>query len=351
MASAGWLGLAAVAGAATLAWAGPLDKTVVDEGAKWVVHVDVEAVTASTFGDFIRNAENGLDDAVAKAKLQFGLDPLNDVKSLTIYGLSPEDEDGLVLVLTTPAADDLAQRLPQAGMTDFKMEVRDGVSFYSWSGQDQTWHLAVLPREAERMLVLAGTSQSLADGISVVNGERASLVKVAEGPLAAAPRPGSLLFVAATGLESAKKFRAGMLRQARTLMVDMGEVTEGSQREMYGEVQLGTAGTQNAAQIQQMLQGMLAFGAMMMQQQGHDAEACRAMQDVKVTTEGGVVTITCRQKSTEVADQLRQFKTMLEVQAEVGKGVSVGVRADVPTGAKAEKKDGGKEPANEKGKE
>src|SRR5690349_20860226 len=117
----GWrvvAGSAALAGtlASRLALGGPLDTAMVDKEAKWLVHVDMEAGLASTCGRYLveevrKNPEKVIEQATAKT----GLDPTKDIKSLTIYGFKPgEDNDGVVVAVTSAAADQLAEKLKTA---------------------------------------------------------------------------------------------------------------------------------------------------------------------------------------------------------------------------------------------
>src|SRR5437763_1617142 len=114
-----WMGVAAcgVGVGVGVSWAGPLDRAVVDRDATWMFHVDVEAGLSSTLGGLAKEkiAEEGArpgEDLIKK----FGVDPLKDIKGLTMYGFKAGEDDGVAVIETTAAVDTLGTRLVTAGL-------------------------------------------------------------------------------------------------------------------------------------------------------------------------------------------------------------------------------------------
>lgn len=92
----------AVAGSG--AFASPLDKQVVAEDAKWVLHLDMEAFRGSQVGKFITEKVliPKFNKGLAEKNLTLTLTP-NNISAITAYGskVQKEDREGVLLIKTT----------------------------------------------------------------------------------------------------------------------------------------------------------------------------------------------------------------------------------------------------------
>src|ERR1043165_9078392 len=83
-----------VSAAGCLGWvaaavAGPINMNWVAPDAAWIVHIDVDAVRGSTIGKFIIANWDKEDEAeLAAVKAKIGIDPVHDLKGVTVFGKS-----------------------------------------------------------------------------------------------------------------------------------------------------------------------------------------------------------------------------------------------------------------------
>jgi hypothetical protein len=323
-------GAAVAALAARLALGGPLDQGAVDKDAKWVVHVDVEAGLASTCGRYLleeirKSPEKVIEQATAKT----GLDPTKDVRSVTIYGFKPgEDNDGVVVAITSAAADQLAEKLRGAKLEDFETSVKAGVRRYAWTAEGHSWYMAVRPAkaDADRVVVVASEEDALDQGLAVLGGGRESLRTLGNGeadePLLSVPGKGSIVFVAVKGLGDCPKFKANIVKDARSLVIDAGEDSAEKGKEIYARASMSVGDPQRAVNMQQMVQGMVALAGMVCRDHGAP-EVADSLARVKVGADGASVTASVREDAQEFVKRLKQLQTAVEEDKNGNRSLSV----------------------------
>jgi hypothetical protein len=324
-------------GIAGVAWAGPLDVGVVDEKASWMFHLDAEAAVASTCGKFlVEQMRNDPKQPLKMAVEKFGVEPTRDVKGLTVYGFKPGEDDGVAVIVASAAVDGLGEKLEGAGLEDFTATKSDGVTRYSWKDEHRSWYLGVRPAKTgdERFVVLASSDGALDGGLAVLAGTRPSVKALdnseANAPMLAKPSEGSILFVAAKGLGDCEKFKTSLVKEARSLTIDMGERSaEGGAKETYAKAVITASDPQVALNMQQMVQGMIAFGSMMARDNQLPG-AAEALQSVKVSADGASVKITSVQSSDVVLKRMKDLGAAIRSD---GKNVSVSLETSGKGGA------------------
>jgi hypothetical protein len=339
----GALALAAgLVGAARDAWAGPLDRGVVDKDATWLFHLDAEAGLASTCGRMMldqvkEEKENHGEEMVCR----FGVDPTKDIKSLTVYGFKAGEDDGVAVVVTSAAVDGLGAKLEAAKLEDFDSRVRDGVARYSWKGGGQSWYVEVRsgPTPERRLVLVAPSRAALECGLAVVAGSRPSIRALdssqSGGAMVATPSEGSILFAAADRLGECPKFKASTIREARSLVVDVGErAGESGTREVFAKATVSATDVQVATNLQQMIQGMIGFASMMARNNQAQGLA-DSLMGVKVTTEGATIVVSAHEDAEKLMKKLTDFETSVKSN---GKGLSVSVETSNEEGEKASEK-------------
>ncbi len=309
------LGLACAAAV----WAGPLNRALVDRDATWIVHVDAEAAARSSVAPAI---VSGLDADILKkiedGKKRFGLGP-GDIRSLTVYGMA-WDDDGLAVLTTSTAADALAVRLPEAGLPDFKNRVENNVQFFSFTLEKRQWHVAVRMAGAggapdERVVMLAATPAALEHGLRVISGTAPSLAAMENVPpdaaILTAPKKGSMLFVLARNLSSDRHVKTTMLRNSKTLVLDVGETTDNAAREFYMQAVITAVNPAVAEEMRQTVQGLIAM-ASMMAREGQEKDLIESLRGVEVTVENDRLLISSHEPSDRMVQKIAQVQQMFE---------------------------------------
>lgn len=263
----GLTGLIVIAGG-TCALAGPLNKAVVAKNAQWIVHVDAEACMASTIGRFITEHRAELDLAdLDRVKQETGIDPLSDIKGVTVYGTGPDEHDGVAIVYTTAAVDAMVKKLTEKEES-FKAITVGGYTLYSWTENGTSRFAQVRPDGAGRIVIVAADKDRLLAGIGVLEGKAEALTKAPTGLGAAAPRAGSIIFASATHLPDAE---AMPFQHAEAFTLDAGE----SGQELYADMRVTAKSSEEAANMSQVARGGIALVKMGL---GGDPEYREALQ-------------------------------------------------------------------------
>jgi len=278
--------------------AGPVDRSIVPDDAIWMVHVDVEAGLASVVGKSMldRAKEDPRHSAIEQTKRMFGLDISKDVKAVTVIGLVDHQDNGLVIVTTTAAADTMGENLATTKCDGLETNRdRPNIVIHRWKRYGRSFEAAIHAGriESERFVVLADSPLQLEAGLALLAPKAAAQDQGNRMPHAE-PRKGSIFFATAADMNQNSKQRpaAAILQAARFLVIDVG-VSEpppgegGAQsQKMYGDATIGTADNENAQKIQQLTQGVLAFMAM---SAADDADGQAVVADlikgVKITAE------------------------------------------------------------------
>ncbi|MCD6303846.1 MAG: hypothetical protein J7M21_02670, partial [Planctomycetes bacterium] len=93
--------MVAAAAVTAAAAGGPLKIEQVAGNATWVAHLDAAALLNSGIGKFLlEQAEKKPQflDGIAKVRQTLGFDPLNDIRSITLYGTRIGDKSGVVII-------------------------------------------------------------------------------------------------------------------------------------------------------------------------------------------------------------------------------------------------------------
>ncbi len=262
--------VAGVVGAAvaSTASAGPLDRSIVDPRAIWLVHIDVEAARDTPAGEPMLAVVAGeRHGPLARMESEMGISPTRDLKSLTMFGLPGPGRESVLLLTTSDAADHLGVRLSKADPAGYRSEISpEGVPIHVWRTRRGEKRAAVYPgrREGERLLAVARRGDELAGGIRALTARAGGPDPGIMPPLE--PQMGSMIFFSCGDL-NAQADRpaptASILQAARSLVIDIGHapVAPGAaQMRVYGRAIIDTSDAATAVKVQHMAQGILALG-------------------------------------------------------------------------------------------
>ncbi|HLA84415.1 MAG TPA: hypothetical protein VJL29_06450 [Thermoguttaceae bacterium] len=267
--------LAAVALALVVpaSWAGPLDVRQISADARWVAHLDVDALRTT------QAAEQYLKPLLAKERAQAGLQKLReaggfdlaaDLHGVTLYGTRFEPRRGVVIF----HADAVETRLVAFLETqpDYKTTEYGRHAVHSWTDRHSGSHTVIgclyRPGKSsdesvqEPLLVLIAHNPSdMRRAIDVVDGKAASLdgddsPLVAGAEQRASKKPVVVMLGAGGLAEAALPLKSPVLRQCDMLNVVLGE-TDG---EAFLACRLAAKSDEGAKNIEQVVQGLLAMG-------------------------------------------------------------------------------------------
>lgn len=246
--------------------AGPLQKTHVAADAKWVIHLDVEALLETRIGKML--AREVIDPKLAKPtadlKQHLGIDfDWRRIRSVTLYGSdfsASRNFRGVVLVDTdmdlAHAFEAAQKKLAEVG------GLKDGSLERSEEGPSVLYSLKkelyVATQKGAPVIVGKGR-EAVLKAREVLTGESPNLSKAAFGKFCEVGN-GFFFIAAAEGFSEAAPVppQARVLRMADGLRVVLGE--KGDQ--VTANLALSAKAADTARQIHQVLQGMVALVAL-----------------------------------------------------------------------------------------
>lgn len=258
---------------------GPLELETVAGDAVWVAHLDAKELLKSGIAKFLlEEAEKKPEflQGIEKMREVLGLDPLEDVKSITIYGKKFGDDSGVV-VLDAAVQQDKLKTLLEANETHKTSEYGDFV-LHEWVEpakrvtDKKTGKEVVKPAQnrfgcfySENRVLIATSADLLKGAIDVLEGKADSLAK--SDALKTLPKPvaGVFLTIAAEKIKMpvpADRPQAALLRGITDLSLQLGE-TEG---DMFLHVTALVETAEKATKLRQVAQGFIALGQMMLQE-------------------------------------------------------------------------------------
>lgn len=246
--------MATILGACPLALAGPLEVGLIPDDADWVVHVDMERVAHSKLMGSLPCALE-MNDAMEHIH-EVGINPDEDVYSLTVYGWDKlENEHG---VLIMDGSEKLSTALwDMAKKHELTIEDEQGRTYFTAQEDDEPLVFR-LTEHGDGTRVVVAHNRDEVDAAAARHGGHAKVI--GDGP-----SEGSLVFVSALNIgellpENHSEPHSTLVKAAEGLLIELSEHDD----RIAGRMQMAIADTERTRDIAQMLQGVLAFGRMAM---------------------------------------------------------------------------------------
>ena len=271
--------------ATTGAFAGQLNKNMVAGDANWVVHGDIEKFNETKIAKLVRDelTTAGGDQNLEFFKSIFSFHPLDDLKSVTIYGQGQDKSKAVAVirgdfdkgVLMNLLKQNSAYGEQKHGDHDIARWVDDksGEKQYgSFHGKD---------------LIVIGTSQdTVAKTLDVLDGKRKNARQKGLFKILKKSSNDAFLVAAASGVgKIAQNWeKAMMLKNTERSCLTVGE----SEGNVSIDLSLVATSSQKAEELAQLLQGMIAFLNLAGQEQPQIAQLASA---IKVDTRRSTVRV------------------------------------------------------------
>ena len=186
------------------AQAGVFDARALPSDTQWVAHLDFDALRASDLGRGLLDAIRGLSQANAEEEdslgflgeieQELGIDPLVDIRGITLHGRGADD-DGLLQVTTTARGGSILQRMRQED--SYGIQTFGEHEMHSIGDDGDRAFIVLEPTgENEMRFVVAGEPDSVVDQIRLLHREKPSLADSQTSSLTARPSSSSFLFIA-----------------------------------------------------------------------------------------------------------------------------------------------------------
>jgi hypothetical protein len=285
--------LAALIFLAPLARAGGLDAKRVPADARWVAHFDMEALLRSQLYTELKEAKPTLDADIDidEMKVEFGIDPIHDLRALTVYCAGTTSDDTVAILVGNEKIDQAAARL---GATDGHRVLDVGGHVVHVFGEhEETWYAYVgaAPGGSERVVVLAKGQKLLEQGLAVLEGKTPSLATADNALIRAKPQPGSIVFAASS--QSLAEFgdigseqASAVARLAQSFVLDVGE----DRGALFANLEITTQKPEDALRVQQVLQGATALLSLVGGDEGASARIQHLVAALRFESLGALMT-------------------------------------------------------------
>jgi hypothetical protein len=283
---------AVVFGLATAAQAGPLDLKQVSADAQWVAHLDVDAMRTSTLvrKAYERAVEQfpGAEQHLASLREHVGIDPTQDLHSITVYGKQLGPHEG-VLILQAESDQKVLLRLAE------KAPGHQVTKYGAYDVHSSTLHkkgvAAAFFKPA--VLVFGSSVDEVKAALDVLEGKKPALAGK-RSLLAAGTPAGTILVARATGLsEALLPFKSPVVTQCETFSLATGE----NDGQSFLQASLATKTPQTAQRMKSIVDGIRA---MVLLQFGDNADVTKMIDHLKTNVTDKTVNVEFRAPADEV---------------------------------------------------
>ena len=305
------MAMALVLGLAPLSRAEPLELKRVAADAKWVVHVDVDALRASTVAqkayqkclEMHKGAEKMMDMGCR----MIGMDPRKDLHGVTIYGKDTDKEHGVMILHADVNQKLLLEMVKKA--PEHKATAYGSYELHSWmhKGWKKESRMVTGVFYKPNVLVFAGCDEAVKAALDVLDGKSAGITD-RESPLAGRLMPGSIFIARAAAINP--KTRCPVLQQAESFRIALGE----NKGESFYRARLVMKSTEAVDQLKAINEG---FRALVSLRHGSDAQVMKLIGGLKTTSEGTTINIRWSASADDVwavaektAKKLAEYKGM-----------------------------------------
>lgn len=290
---------AAILAMVGVAKAEPLNLKQVPAEAKWVAHVDVDAMRESTviqkayykIADLCPDGERLVD----KIREFVAMDPRNDLHGITLGGTVVGQPEVALLVHAEVDQKALLDKVSKA--PDYKEETYGAYKLHCWTDAKGKKHEHPMAGTFAKpnMILLAPTVDILKAVLDTMDGKSPSLAG-SKSPLAASVPDGALVLARAVGLADAKlPMKSPLVTKSDTFSLAIGE----SGGQSFAEAALLMKSPEDAQRVKALLDG---GRAMLELQHGDDAEAMKMLNKVKVTLAGPTLKVEFRASADDVGN-------------------------------------------------
>ena len=274
-----------------LGWAGaaqaaPIEFKDIPADAKWLAHVDVDAMRNSTLTEriyhFVMQQRPEAEGHFQKVEEISGMDPRQDLHSLTFYGTSFAENQGVLIVkagFDRARMEDKAREAP-----DHEVTKHGEYKIHTWThqkGKKRERKLAGAFFKAD-VLVVASSSDELKQALGVLAGKGDSL-SGQESALTADVPAGTTFLARAVGMAEVNlPVKSPALKKTEQISIAMGE----HEGQGFYQSHLVAEDEATARQVKEIIEGGRAMVAI---QHGDDPDAKALLDALKVDLSNNTV--------------------------------------------------------------
>lgn len=254
----------------------------------FVVHLDLEGFKRTELWKHLAASGEGLDldlDELGEFQEEFGLDPLTDVRAVTLYKVASEEDPTVVLFSSTDKVDQALAKLQKE--EHYRRVLESGIELHTFQADegDEAMFAYVHAVGAERVVVLASQKESALRAARVLRGQDVNHQSAGQ-LLTLAPASGSFLYVAAAEIPHLAEYTPAsqVFGLAQGIQLDLGEAGGF----LRGHMGVNTKSTEDALNISNVLNGLVSLARLAGSEAG---EALELLTGLRLSTRGSEVTL------------------------------------------------------------
>jgi hypothetical protein len=291
-----------------MAWAAPLDMKQVGADAKWLAHLDVDAIRAATMSqkihDFIMEKHPDAAEHLEQFKAVWHFSPCDDLHGLTIWGAQMKHETGVLIVhakVDRAFLEGKARQAPEHAETTYgKYTIHSWRDKHPMGPHNGRMVSGVFAKDD---VVIFGKLDEVKAALDVFDGAKPNLAGK-DSFLATAVPAGATLLARVTGIaEVDLPCKSPVVKKIESLAMAMGE----KDGQSFVQAKAVVKDTETAEQIKTIVEG---FGAMAKMMHGNDPEAMKLLNAAKLTVDGTALTLTWSAPVDEVWQHLKKAAEM-----------------------------------------
>lgn len=290
--------------------AGSLKKNWVSAKAQWVAHIDVDAARESSIGKFLIEHRDELDIDFGEME-EMGINPIEDIDSVTLYGVGDPEHEGVIIVQMNDSIDRLIEKAREQA-DDFEEIEVDGIKMYSID-EGENFVFVHKGRKGRRTVIITGATDRLIHAINVIEGDARSLDDIDSPTLKGSPKKGAICYAQAAGLpwlHDDDDPASQVVKLAKRIIFQVGEYHE----EAFATLSVYTAKEEDANNITAILNGMIALGRMLASQKDSDFAQLNPLLDaVKISSNGNGINISASFAAEELLAHVQKLMDQHEV--------------------------------------
>jgi hypothetical protein len=258
-----------------------------------VLHLDLEAFKATELWQRVSQRIEEHDELeleleeLAEIEERFGIDPLTDVRALTLFKVEKEEDPTVVLFSTSEKVDEALRRFQKE--PGYARVIESGIEFHTWregdGGDDTAFAYVHAAGSSERVVALASGLASALRAARVLRGDDPSHA-VSGTLLTLAPAKGSFLYLAAAEIPHLDEITPAsqVIGLAQGIQLDLGEAGGF----LRGHMGLTTGSPEDAFNIANVINGLVSLARLAGQELG---EALELLTGLRINTHRSEVTL------------------------------------------------------------
>lgn len=290
-------------------FAGPVKKRHIPADAKWVAHFNLDSFLSSELWNTLKTDITPKQEKDLKTLKDIsGINPLEDIAGVTVYGTDSVDDNALVVLYGNFDSEKMTSLLELSD--DYSKSEIDGTVIHHWTDQ-KDGKKKVGAFTGRNQLVISGNEASVANFLSLKAGKVNSIAKAKDCAISKLidSAGDAMMIVAADKLdELAQEKKDDVILQNSSFLAMLSGEKDGN---MYFDARLTASNEESAEQIEQIYSG---FKALALLKTGKEPETSAFIKSASFKRDGKELSFRIKYPSAKIAELIRKNSDAVKVE-------------------------------------